>query len=222
MHQLVRLVCATCLVACGGGKDNPDTPDASTGDPDAPVADAAVDAAPEPKPVFRADAFITGQIAVDDAGMRETFKLDGTAFFSHISLSLTEEGATTSCRFVIKPAFVAFDTVSTSTRFFKTVMYDVATSTVLLDECGWDDAYVLAEVKNQWGLAEVGWIQARFAEDRPNLDVIIDADKPFGDSANITRVAAGVGFAMAEDGTVDGNTLVEPPQGTLIRGLYQF
>jgi hypothetical protein len=73
-----------------------------------------------------------------------------------------------------------------------------------------------------WGLAEVGWAQARFPEDRPRLDVILDADKPFGDSANITRVAGGYGFAMDANDVVDGNTLVEPAQGTLIRGMYQF
>lgn len=221
MKQLGSIACLV-FAACGGGGGGSPQVDGNTPGSDAPAVDAAVDAAPEPTPAFVADGFITGQIAVDDAGMRDTFIVNGQTVPSHIDLSLTEQGASTSCRFIIAPAFIKLDTISTSTRFVKSVQYDVATSLVLLDECHWDDAYVLAEIKNQWGLAEVGWAQARFAEDRPNLDVIIDAEKPFGDTDTITRVAGGVGFAMADDGTVDGATLIEPAQGTLIRGLYQF
>jgi hypothetical protein len=210
------------LTACGGG-GNTAPPDAG---PDAtpPTIDAAADAPPpEPMPAFIVDGFTTGQLAVDDVGIRDTFTAGGQMFLSHIDLFLTETGATQSCMFSIRPAFVGFDQGTPSNRFFKTVQYDVAASTVLVDQCHFDDAYVLAEVKNQYGLAEVGWARARFDSDRPNLDVFLDADKTFpGQTDSIVRAGGGVGFAMAADGTVDEATLVEPVGGTLDRAVYQW
>jgi hypothetical protein len=166
---------------------------------------------------------MSGQLAIDDLGVRETFIANGQTFLSVVTLFLTEAGATTSCELTIRPAFTQFGFESTSNRQFKTVTFDVATSTVVEDKCGWDDAYMLAEITNQFGATEIGFTQARFAEDRPALDVLFDAEKTFpGNSANITAVAGGAGFPMAEDGTVDLTTRIEPPGGTLIRGLYQF
>ena len=219
MNRFASLV---FVAACGGGGSSTPDIDAPTTPPtpDAPSPDAPP---PEPMPAFIVDGFTTGQLAVDDTGVLATFTVQGQVIPSHIDLFLTATGATSSCTFTIAPAFVAFDTGSPSNRFFKTVRYDVAASTVLLDECHFDDAYVLNEVKNQYGLAEVGWARARFDADRPNLDVFLDADMTFpGQTDSIVRAGGGAGFAMAADGTVDGNTLVEPVGGTLDRALYQW
>jgi hypothetical protein len=159
---MTRLICSTfalALAACGGGESA--RPDAAAADPDAPAAiDAVIDTPlPEPMPAFVVDGFTTGQLAVAGRRARD-FTVGGQVLLSHIVLSLTETGAATSCSFVIFPKFVAFDFGSPANRQFKTVQYDVATSTVIADECGWDDAYVLAEVKHQYGLAEVGWARS--------------------------------------------------------------
>jgi hypothetical protein len=220
---VIRFASLFVLVACGGGGQG-SSPDAAPGDNDDANVDPPIDASPpEPMPAFTVDGFTSGQLAVDEVGVRPQFIVNGQAALSHINLFLTEAGTQTSCVFAIFPSFVAFDAGSPSNRTFRTIQYDVATSTVVADECGWDDAYVLAEVKAQYGLAEVGWARARFDEDRPGLDVFFDAVMTFpGQSDSIVLAGAGAGFAMADDGTVDGNTLVEPIGGTLDRALYQW
>lgn len=222
MRDVKRLSMLCILAACGGGGGG-SSPDAAP-NPDGPAPDMPPpDAPPEPKPELVADGVVTGQLAIDDAGVRATFTTDGQPGISFLTLFLTATGASTGCEFTIAPRFVMFDTGSTSTRQFKTVVYDVAGSTVVEDKCHFDDAYVLAQVAQQWGTVEIGFAQARFAEDRPNVDVFYDAVQPFpGDSDTIVRAGGGRGFAMAPDGSVDSTKIVEPPPGTLLPAVYVF
>jgi hypothetical protein len=221
MRHVKRLVVISILGACGGGGGS--SPDAAP-HPDGPAPDMAPpDAPPEPKPDFVVDGVVTGQLAIDDAGIRATFTTDGQPAISFLTLFLTATGAATGCEFTIAPKFVMFDTGSTSTRQFKTVVYDVAGSTVVEDKCHFDDAYVLAQVQQEWGTVEIGFAQARFAEDRPNVDVFYDATNAFpNDTANIVRAGGGRAFAMAPDGSVDSTKIVEPAPGTLLPAAYVF
>ena len=222
MPAMKRLSVLCILAACGGGGGN--SPDAAP-HPDGPAPDMAPPdmPPPEPKPDFVVDGIVTGQLAIDDAGIRATFLTNGQPGISFLTMFLTETGATTGCEFTIAPKFAMFDTGSTSTRQFKTVVYDVAGSTVVEDKCHFDDAYVLAQVQAQWGTVEIGFAQARFAEDRPNVDVFYDATITFpGNSDNIVRAGGGRGFAMAADGTVDSTKIVEPTPGTLLPAVYVF
>jgi len=203
-----------CLVACEQPSEI--APDAS-----APAIDAPSQP-PEPKPAFSASPYMSGTLAIDDAGIRASYLATGTPMPSRLSFSLTETGATTSCSITVKPHFVMFSTASTSTRYFKTVVIDVAASEMLDDKCKWDDAYVLAEIANQFGNVEIGFAQARFTEDRPYLDVLLDADKTFPNStANITLTGAATAYALDANGNV-GFTMVEPAPGTLVPALYEF
>jgi hypothetical protein len=222
LRPVQRIACIAILAACGGGGNTP-TPDGSPPADGLKADGPPIDAPPEPKPAFVADGFVTGQLAIDDAGIRASFTIGGQPALSFIKLFLTETGASQSCEFVIAPKFVMFDFGSTSTRQFKTVMYDVAGSTVVEDKCHFDDAYVLAEVTKQWGAVEIGFAQARFVEDRPNVDVFYDAVNAFpGQSDTITRAGGGRAFAMAPDGSVDQTMIVEPTPGTLLPGAYVF
>ena len=169
-------------------------------EPDAAVQPPIDAPPPEPSPPFAASPYMSGMLAVDDSGLRETYLATGTAMPSKLSFSLTQMGSMTSCSVTIKPHFVAFGTASTSTRYFKTVAIDVAASTVLDDQCHWDDAYMLQEITNQFGKVYIGWAKARFAEDQPYLDTFLDADQTFPNStANITLTGEGIGWAMNPD-----------------------
>jgi hypothetical protein len=211
------------LIACGGGDkpagDGDGDADASVDTPDAAIEP---DATPEPTPAFTVGGTFSFQLAINDAGIRRTFAVDGTEFFSVIVLSLTEEGADDSCNLVLAPSFDEFSTASPSNRFFGTVIIAPGASEILDDQCGWDDAHMLAEL-TELGTLEVGLAQARFEEDRPDLDVYFDREAGLPNStANIVFAGAGIGFAMDENGAVDEATLVEPTGGTFIDGLYQF
>ena len=210
----MKPVClALLLVACK--IEVATAPDASIG------ADASIDAPVEPKPAFAASAYMSGALAVNDTGLLATY-LAGTPMPSKLSFSLTATGSTTSCGITVKPHFVMFSTGSTSTRYFKTVVIDVAASEMFEDKCNWDDAYVLAEIANQFGNVEIGFAQARFTEDRPYLDVFLDADKTFPNStANITMAGGGVGWGLDANNSV-GGTMVEPAPGTLLPAVYEF
>jgi len=214
-----RLSVLLLLAACGDPSTTNDEPDAG---PSAQV-DAAIDAPPvEPKPELSASASIGGLLAIDDSGIRATYKQGTQMLPSYVAVSLTQMGATMSCGVKIKPAFKSFSTASTSTRYFKTVLIDFSASSVHEDSCKWDDAHVLAKLHEQFGAYVVGFAQARFEEDRPNVDVFLDAEKPFpNQTANITYAGGGIAYAMAADGTV-GTALVQPTPGTLLPGLYDF
>ena len=205
----MKLYFLIVLAACGGS--------------DAAPPDAAPDAG-EPKPVFLVENEVTGGLAIDDAGIRATYVIAGATMASVLHLRLTEApGPTESCEFTIAPHFVRFDTGAVADRKFKTVVVDVAASTVVEDLCHWDDAHVLGAVANQWGTAEIGFAQAGFLPDRPKLDVFLDAVFPFlGGLDTILRAGGASAFAMAPDGTVDIEAVVEPAPGTLLPALYVF
>jgi hypothetical protein len=204
----MKLYLLCILAACGSGDPAP---------PDAP------DVPGEPKPVFLVENEVTGRLAIDDAGIRATYVVAGTTIASVLHLRLTEAGATESCELTIAPHFVRFDTGAIADRQFKTVVHDVAASTVVEDLCHWDDAHMLGAVARQWGTAEIGFAQAGFLPDRPKLDVFLDAVFPFlGGFDTILRAGTASAFAMAPDGTVDIEAVVEPAPGTLLPALYVF
>jgi hypothetical protein len=214
------VVLTLLLAACGSSDPSqPAGPDSGV----TPMADAAIDSPPpEPKPAFTASSSIGGQLAIDDVGIRQTFSFQGQQYVSVVVASLTETATNKNCGVTIAPKFVQFSSASTSTRQFKTVVIDFAAATMLEDKCGWDDAYILATLAEQYGHYIVGFAQARFAEDRPNIDVFLDAVKPFANqTANIVYAGGGAAWSMAADGTVT-ETMVEPAPGTLVRALYDF
>ncbi|HSD87308.1 MAG TPA: hypothetical protein VLB44_07325 [Kofleriaceae bacterium] len=219
MQTVKLLVLAASLAACDASSSSPD-PAA----PDAAVVTPQPDAPPpgEPKPAFTAGTEIGGQLAIDDTGIRETFTYQGGAYLSVVTVSLTETATNKSCGVTLGPKFVAFGHASTSTRQFKTVVIDFANSKMLEDKCGWDDAYVLAQLDQIFGHYIVGFAQARFAEDQPYVDVYLDAVQPFPNStANIVRAGGGAAYQMSADGTVT-DTMVQPAAGTLVPALYDF
>jgi hypothetical protein len=214
------LAALAAVAACHGSTSNPDP-----GEPDSGVAhpDAAIDATPaEPKPAFTVSNSISGQLAIDDAGIRPTFIVNGQTYVSVVIVSLTETATNRNCGVTLAPTFVQFGSASTSTRHFKTVVLDFATATVLDDKCGWDDAYILAQLAAQYGHYFVGFAQARFAEDQPYVDVFLDAEQPFsGSTANIVYAGGGSAYQMMADGTVV-DVMVQPTPGTLVPALYEF
>lgn len=218
-----RFVMAALVIAgCGGDGEN-DGVDANGGEADAGAVDAPPDATPEPMPAFRVAPWLSGSLAIDDVGLRETFRVGTQTYYSYVSLSLlTEGGPQAGCAVLLRPRFVAFDYGSPSNRQFKTLLLDPAGSMILEDRCGWSDSHILQGL-GAIGTIEVGFAQARFAEDRPYLDVFLDGDAWLpSDTASIVRVGSGTGSAMAEDGTVNESVRVEPAPGTLTRGLYDF
>ena len=218
----MKLASVLVLVAAcdAGGSPDPDP----MGGPDAGVTpDAAVDALPpEPRPAFTAGTSLGGQLAVTDTGLRATFTIQGTEYLSVVNVGLTETATDKHCGIKLSPKFVTFGSSSTSTRQFKTVVIDLAGSTMLEDGCAWDDAYVLQKLGDIFGNYIVGFAQARFTEDRPYLDVYLNASKGLGSgTASIVRAGAGSAYAMAADGSVT-ETLVQPAPGTLLPAVYDF
>jgi len=222
VKRIISCVLVLAAACGGGGSSNPDGPPVG-GDGPPPVDGPPVDMPPEPKPAFVPNPSPSGQLAIDDVGVRANFTINGQPAISFMTLLLSETGTSNNCEFTIAPKFVAFGFGSTSTRQFKTVEYDVANSTVVEDKCHWDDAYVLGEVATQWGPVEIGFAQARFTEDRPNVDVFYDAEQTFpNQTANIVVAGGGRAFAMAADGSVDPTMIVEPAPGTLLPAAYVF
>jgi hypothetical protein len=219
----MKLVSALLLAAAGCDATGSD-PD-PMGGPDAgvPQADAAIDAVPpEPRPAFTTSNTIGGQLAVTDTGLRETFTIDGQQYLTVINVGLTETGTDKHCGLTLNPKFVAFGSSSTSTRQFKTVIIDLAGSTIIEDGCHWDDAYMLEQIGATYGNYIVGFAQARFVEDRPYLDTYLNASRGLGAStASIVRAGSSSAYAMAADGTVS-QTLVQPAPGTLLPAVYDF
>ena len=195
-----------------------DRPDAGVATPDAPIDSIP----PEPKPAFTAGSSIGGQLAITSTGIRETFTIEGTEYLSVVSVGLTETGTDKHCGIKLSPKFVTFSSSSTSTRQFKTVVIDLAGSTMLEDGCKWDDTYMLQQLGVIFGNYIVGFAQARFTEDRPYLDVYLNASKGLGaGTASIVRAGSASAYAMADDGSVM-ETLVQPTPGTLLDAVYDF
>lgn len=210
----IAAVALVALTACNISTSSEDP------GPDAAVAPA--DAPPEPKPAFTAGTEIGGKIAIDDAGLRETYTYHGNTFTSNVGVSLTETATNKTCGVTLSPKFVQFGTASTSTRHFKTVVIDFAHSKVIEDKCGWDDAWILSQLDQEFGNYIVGFAQARFTEDQPNVDVYLDAVQPFpNQTANITRAGGGIVYQMDADGSVQ-DAVIQPAAGTLLPGLYDF
>ncbi len=209
------------LAACteGTSPDPMDTPDAGT----TPEVDAPLPPPPEPTPAFTASSSIGGQLAIDEVGIRPSFFIDGVEYLSVINVGLTNTETMESCGVVLFPKFVQFGSSSTSTRQFKTVVLDFAQATMLEDNCGWDDAHILAGLSTRFGNYIVGFAQARFAEDRPYVDVYLNATNGLGNStSSITQAGGGMAFAMDAAGNVS-QAIVEPTPGQpLVRAVYDF
>ncbi|MFN0246036.1 MAG: hypothetical protein ACKV2T_03955 [Kofleriaceae bacterium] len=217
------VVASLCLAlaACATEGEMPDpmeSPDAGM-----PEVDAPLPPPPEPKPEFTAGSQLGGQLAIDETGIRPSFYIEGVEYLSVIPVGLTNTATMESCTVQLFPKFVAFGSASTSTRQFKTVVLDFAQATILQDGCGWDDAHILAGLAARFGNYIVGFAQARFAEDRPYVDVYLNAANGLGNqTANITRAGGGTAFAMDAAGNVS-ETIVEPTPGQpLVRAVYDF
>jgi hypothetical protein len=172
--------------------------------------------------VFTAGSSLGGQLAITSTGIRDTFTIEGAEYLSVISVGLTETATNKHCGIKLSPKFVTFGSSSTSTRQFRTVVIDLAGSTMLEDGCKWDDAFMLARLGEIFGNYIVGFAQARFTEDRPYLDVYLNASKGLGNqTASIVRAGSASAYAMAADGSVS-ETLVQPAPGTLVDAVYDF
>ncbi|HUS31878.1 MAG TPA: hypothetical protein VMZ53_25430 [Kofleriaceae bacterium] len=207
---------ALVAVAACTGSEEPEaaSPDAGITQPDAPP--------PEPKPAFTASTMIGGKLAIDDAGIRATYKRGATEYKSRVTISLTDTATNKMCSVTLLPKLDSFGHASTSTRQFKTVNLDFAGSTMMEDGCKWDDAWILSQLDQQFGHYIVGFAKARFAEDQPYLDVYYDAVQPFPNStANIVSAGSGTAYGMTAEGVV-GLMMVEPAPGTLVPALYEF
>ncbi|MBA3456858.1 MAG: hypothetical protein H0T42_27460 [Deltaproteobacteria bacterium] len=219
----MKLLSALLLAAAGcdaGGSPDPE----HMGGPDAGVTiDAAPDAPPvEPKPAFTAGTSLSGQLAVTSTGIRETFTIQGAEYLSVVNVGLTETGTENHCGIKLSPKFATFSSASTNTRQFKTIVIDLAGSTMLEDNCKWDDAYILQRLGDIFGNYVVGFAQARFTEDRPYLDIYLNASKGLGaGTASVVRAGAGSAYAMAADGSVT-EVMVQPTPGTLLDAVYDF
>jgi len=219
----MKLVSALLLAAAGCDAGGSPDPDQMAG-PDAGVTiDAAPDAPPtEPKPEFTASSSLGGQLAITSTGIRPTFTIQGAEYLSVVSVGLSETGTDKHCGIKLSPKFVTFGSSSTSTRQFRTVVIDLAGSTMLEDGCKWDDAYMLQKLGYTFGNYIVGFAQARFTEDRPYLDVYLNASKGLGNqTASIVRAGSASAYAMAADGSMS-ETLVQPAPGTLVDAVYDF
>lgn len=208
------------LAACGAEPGAPVDAQEATIDASESIDAQAVDAPPEPMPVFRISS-VQGVLAIDDAGIRSRFRLDGVQRPSTFDVNLTAQGATTSCKVSLTPVSMGFATRSTSTRRFKVVLLDPGAGPVIADECDWDDAYMLQRLATL-APVEVGWAQARVETDRPRLDLYKGGPWLPSGTASMVYPGAVNGFAMAEDGTATTTVRVQPLPGTLDPGVYFY
>jgi hypothetical protein len=222
-RTLMATLPALLLAACGatGDDDSGNLPGTDAPSADATV-DAAVDAPPEPMPAFRV-AHISGDLAVDDNGIRADYRFNGVARVSSLTLSLydPDDGAGDYCHVTMTPVFVGFVIRSTSFRQFKAVQLDLGAGPILTDDCGWDDAHMLARLATM-SPAAVGWMQARFEEDRPYLDLYNGGGILPEDIAAQINPASVLGYAMDADGNARTGELAQPLPGTLVPGVYQY
>jgi hypothetical protein len=221
MKPTVAVASLVLFAACtieGSSPDPMDTPDAGP-----PEVDAPLPPPPEPTPAFTASSSIGGQLAIDEAGIRETFFIEGVEYLSVINVGLTNTETMQNCGVTLFPKFVQFGSSSTSTRQFKTVVLDFAQATMLKDNCGWDDAHILAGLSTRFGNYIVGFAQARFAEDRPYVDVYLNATNGLGNStSSITQAGGGTAFAMDAAGNVSESVVEPTPGQPLVRAVYDF
>jgi hypothetical protein len=184
---------------------------------------AAGSAAPRaPMPAFLVQS-ISGELAIDDSGVRADFRLDGVANVSSLGVSLfdPDDGVSETCRVTMTPTFIGFVIRSTTNRQFKAVQLDLGVGPILTDGCGWDDAHILARLATM-SPAEVGWMRARFEEDRPYLDRYEGGGiLPEGVAAQIAPGSV-LGYAMDADGNARTAELVQPLPGTLLPAVYQY
>lgn len=218
--KLPAALCLILIAACGGAGDDDDQMPA-TDAPD-PMVDAAVDAPPEPMPAFVVFT-VYGELAIDDNGIRTDYRLNGVPKTSSLTISLRDPTTPGSdyCEVVVPPTFLGFANRSTSNRQFKVVQLDLGAGPILSDGCGWDDAHMLQRLATM-SPAEVGWMRARFAEDRPRLDIYYGGEWLPPDTASIVHAPGLVAYAMAPDGTATTTNVVEPDPGTLLPGVYQY
>lgn len=218
MKPTVALLVLVAACDTSGTPDPMDMPDGGVAEVDAPLPPP-----PEPSPEFTAGSEIGGQLAIDEVGIRPTFLIEGAQYLSVVSVGLTNIATMQSCTVKLFPHFVQFGSSSTSTRQFKTVVLDFAHATMLEDGCHWDDTHILAGLATRFGNYIVGFAQARFAEDRPYVDVYLNASNGLGNqTASITRAGGGTAYAMDAAGTMT-ETIVEPTPGQpLVRAVYDF
>ncbi len=174
-----------------------------------------------PKPEFVVLTSFGGELAVTSTGLRDTFVFDGQERTSSVEVSLKAEGFEI-CVVVVRPTFAEFGYGSPRNRAFGTVLVNLGGGEILTDECGWDQQHVLTEL-SALGLAEFGFAEARFEEDRPGLDVYTEVTWPVEGFAN--RVDAGRGQAFFIDpnsGQVNTSSSIQPVPGTLFPGLYTW
>lgn len=209
---------ALLLAACGaaGDDDNGDLPAT-----DGPMVDATIDAPPEPMPTFGVQG-ISGYLAIDDSGVRVEYRLNGVAQVSSLTVHLFDPDVSDShCEITMPPTFTGFVIRSTSFRRFKAVQLDLGVGPILTDGCGWDDAHILARLATM-SPAETGWMQARFEEDRPYLDLYTGGGILPEDIAAQINPGSVLGYAMDAAGNARTAELVQPLPGTLLPGVYMY
>ena len=86
------------LAACAPNGSDSETPDAAV----TPMVDAPP---PEPTPMFSASPYLGGNLAIDDVGIRATYKKGAVEYKSNILVSLTETGKMTGCTVTLAPSF---------------------------------------------------------------------------------------------------------------------
>ena len=188
------------------------------------TGDTAPETPPEPTPAFTISKHPGGWLAVREDGLYP-FELDGYIFPPLLVLYLFEqrddEPYADGCSVTITPGFDDFASEHVSNKPRGTVVFNPRGSVVLDDECGWDDAWILAELDRQWGQFEIGFVDG----DYPGLiDVtwVPHGEYSFG-IANSTLSNSGSAFVLNGDGTVDGSATVSVPYGhSLPTAMYQF
>lgn len=178
---------------------------------------------PQPTPAFRMLG-VSGAIAIDDGAIRAEYRRDGLTNTSDVVVTLAEDLGNGSygdaCDVRLPAALVAMTQRSTATHEYNVVRLDLA-QPIAGDGCGWDDAYLEAE------LAALGPVDVGFAEDSndadddaQDLDVLYDGPWLEGSPA-IVYTGGATGYAMDADGTVS-DTAVNWLPGVFERGLYEF
>jgi hypothetical protein len=163
---------------------------------------------------------VFGVLVLDDAGIVPGYTLNGDAGVSFVTVSLQDSVSHQNCSVSLQPSFVRFDFAHTSTRSFETVVFNFSNGALIESDCPAEANDLLARLQAQFGDFIVGFATARFAADRPRLDVYLNASKPIPGTASITVAGGGRGYFM--DGGVVTSLQLEPPLNTLPAGYYKF